>query len=516
MRRFLYILFCALTPCLYSQESSLQVTADEMCYENKKLLLEGNVILQNNLGQLKSKRALFYRPDAPLSSKSSTDITMEEEISILMKDGGTLTCHRAHFNSDKHRATFEAKNNLQPAHYHRNLLNAKGKIVPIDLQCYTMDILLNPNYSPDGNGQSSHSIEEITADRQVLIHYDSNIVIASDYARYDCYTNTVQGDEKGPAAGMLYLTPKPERRCRISFGGGHVIEADEICVNTLEQTFYLDKPIGDLLAIYDDGPTERIEFSSEMLYWEKDNQLLVLNGNVWLYGRGLGTFTTDKEMRIQLATTAEGEQTIKTIESFGKTILTYHDEDNKEVRTLTCHERAFIDHQNLYALLESPCENGVVPADLRLYYEDRAGTLSANTALLHYKTINNIPSLNSLLISGNVEMENTSSIDPKDTKPVHQIAIADRVEFFADENRVNLLADEGKRVLYFDVLNQIQMSAPGVNASRDGKTGKEHVKGIGTVRFSFLDSELNTLYQRFNFKQNGLLQPPSEESLSDL
>ena len=64
-----------------------------------------------------------------------------------------------------------------------------------------------------------------------------------------------------------------------------------------------------------------------------------------------------------------------------------------------------------------------------------------------------------------------------------------------------LYANEEQRVLFYDRLNKVQVSAPAVNIRRDGTTGKEAVQGMGDVRFTFADEERSALLENFDLDE---------------
>ena len=63
-----------------------------------------------------------------------------------------------------------------------------------------------------------------------------------------------------------------------------------------------------------------------------------------------------------------------------------------------------------------------------------------------------------------------------------------------------LSASEGNRVLLFDKVNNIQMSAPSLKIQHDPSSQKELIKGMGDVRFTFLEKELAQVKQHFKQK----------------
>jgi len=75
-----------------------------------------------------------------------------------------------------------------------------------------------------------------------------------------------------------------------------------------------------------------------------------------------------------------------------------------------------------------------------------------------------------------------------------QYILADTAEYFSETKTIVFQSKNGKRVIFFDQPNNIQMSAPGLKVVRGEK---ESIQGIGDVRFELIEEELKELKKRF-------------------
>lgn len=80
-----------------------------------------------------------------------------------------------------------------------------------------------------------------------------------------------------------------------------------------------------------------------------------------------------------------------------------------------------------------------------------------------------------------------------------QSALADRVVFLQEKEELHFFAAQGKRTLFFDAANHLQMSATELKVSRDPFTHKEKVQGIGDVRFRLSEQEFQRLKNIANY-----------------
>lgn len=76
---------------------------------------------------------------------------------------------------------------------------------------------------------------------------------------------------------------------------------------------------------------------------------------------------------------------------------------------------------------------------------------------------------------------------------LRQYVVADQVVLSQEKGECRFFADPGKRVLFFDAANHLQMSASELKALRDPITDKEKVEGKGDVRFRLSEQEFQRL-----------------------
>ncbi|MCE5315970.1 MAG: hypothetical protein LLG04_01225, partial [Parachlamydia sp.] len=152
-----------------------------------------------------------------------------------------------------------------------------------------------------------------------------------------------------------------------------------------------------------------------------------------------------------------------------------------------CWGKMIVDHTHLTVTLDSP------DSSKQVFYQDRHGSLYSDRAFVVYDWIDGAIKPGKIILEGNVKMVNKSLQTMR-----HQFALADRVEILPATQEAHLTANAGRRVLIYDQVNDMQVSAAqGIKIKRDEMTKKESVQGIGDVRFNLIDPELEQLYKRF-------------------
>ncbi|MBA3604117.1 MAG: hypothetical protein H0W50_10885, partial [Parachlamydiaceae bacterium] len=239
------------------------------------------------------------------------------------------------------------------------------------------------------------------------------------------------------------------------------------------------------------------------LHWDLSRDLLSLKGNVEVEHSVMGNFQSDQELRV-FYTGVKGQRNLRAIESEGHLLLRRDDSLKKQSHWLICDGNMLVNHEAMTVIFQSFEDfEGKVKRDKQVYFYDSLGEIQADKITISYQEVAGKFEATKVKLEGNVFM-----IDHKDVQDaiepersfVHY-ALADFVEYILTDKEMHLYSKVGNRVLFYDKINKLNMSAPALKVKRDDQTKKESVKGIGDVRFHFLDSELEQLrkYSAFDF-----------------
>lgn len=122
-------------------------------------------------------------------------------------------------------------------------------------------------------------------------------------------------------------------------------------------------------------------------------------------------------------------------------------------------------------------------SDSSVHFQDVKGRMFAKSAVF------DLTSQECILV-GDVKMIHREG-------PLEQFAIAERVILSKEKKEARFFAQKGGKVLFYDRVNRLQMSAPQINIVKDPVTNQDAVKGVGKVRFHFKDEEYERLRQYF-------------------
>ena len=122
-------------------------------------------------------------------------------------------------------------------------------------------------------------------------------------------------------------------------------------------------------------------------------------------------------------------------------------------------------------------------------YQQPQATIRSQALFLEYDDQQN--SCTKLNLQGDVQLIYTTC------EQSMQYALADRVEY--DAQQIWLIADVGKKVLFFDPNKQIELSAPKIKMTKPLSGMDINIEGIGDVTMKFQKEELAYLKATFGW-----------------
>lgn len=137
-----------------------------------------------------------------------------------------------------------------------------------------------------------------------------------------------------------------------------------------------------------------------------------------------------------------------------------------------------------------------VEGDIRIKVGDNMhGT--CEKAVIYFVPANQTLALETINLNGNVRLLNKVGALP-------QYALADHLIYDNNTRQIHLVGTKAKRVLLYDKINDLQVSAPEIKIYRDQMTHKEQFRGVGDVRFQFAEKEFDQIRKRFLIEKNSL------------
>ena len=473
----LSIIVCSLLTC-FIHADDCHVNGGNVSFDGKIVTLTGHATIEHDMGIVTAEQ---------ITASSTTDkrqfnaFQLNKCVSIIFNDGGTLSCDKALIDNSSNECLFLGDDEQHYVHYSSCLSNTETGKKLLELRSHSLKILLTTP-SSEGTSSSRKNINKILADGDVQVNYNNELSALADYAVY----TVNQGSSKTSSTGIITFHHNlPHGICHVVNRSGDTIHATEIIIDPEEKKISFNDPHG-----WFQNNDSRIDFSANQLLWDQSTATLTLKENITITPEGLGNLQNSQEVRIY-QTLCDGVRMLDSIEADGTTTIDYLGNLNTK-STLTSFGALVLDNKLKQIKLSSPDNI----EGKQVHFQDTKGDIYADEAKLFYTTDKGTFTPIKITLSGNVSIYN-NILPNKDGKKISQYVLADQVEFFPATREILFKANQGHRVLLFDDVNKLEVSAPSLKMIRDGTTGKDSIKGVGDVRFRLIERELNQLRQKF-------------------
>lgn len=475
----LNILFISSPYYLLSElpDEEMTISSGEADYDGQSITLEGEVSVHYGLGKI-SARHLTVLPSEQKGRFSN--FIVRDNILIELQGGGQLKCEKAEIDYSLMKGSFLGSEEFPDVIYQNSEKGASSLV--IKSQKMETELIRLPL---PGDLGLKIKVKDFLAHDQVRIYFNQNdtprgaYVLTADQACYTPFKTdlNVQG-------GLIALSSNGSNPyCILINPDGDSIQARRIEFNTVERKAFFTEAKGVLKGM---------EFEADQVFFNLDdkNQTMTFKGNIKIQEESL-KIDTDHEVVINQKT-VEGKKKISSLNSSKETNLIYLNKNKEIIHKIVCPGNLLIDHENSITTLDSlKDEKGDVIEGKQVFFEDEAGDMYADRICLNYewKEKKLIPS--AIFLEGSVKILNRFDGHVKESGTVLQQALADRVNYDPISQEIILTAFEGNRVLVFDKVNRVQMSAPALRIRKDLNGCKNSIQGIGDVRFTFIENQMS-------------------------
>lgn len=428
---------------------------DSFSFEKGTMHLKGSIVWEHPLGRLKADSAEARFEEGAF--EFPREIILNKDVDIQMNEGSEVKARFACFDCIQGIGVFHGTREDRVQYAKKN--------DKLTIDCERLELRMSPLL-----GKGKILMQQIHGETSVDIDIENKLHLAGDRAILSAFT------PKGKflrAELQCGTTP-----CQLTTPEKDFVEASSIVWNVENQQALLTSPQGTLQR-----ESLPIFFSaSEMIVDQAQNQLTMLPP-VKIYASG----HLETNGRVCVQRNEEGLQNVK---CEGTSTLSFSDQEGNQ-HELTTFGTIFVDHLSHTTTLESPKDDeGRVLKDQQIHFEDPFGEMFADKAVFFYKIENKKFVPLSLVLEGNLKIQNRSS-------GAMQYALSDYGMFDFAFNTLTLKAINRPRVLFYDEFNKLQASAPSLVLKRDPVTMKNVIEGTGNVRFMFAEEEFNELKKRF-------------------
>jgi len=480
MRLLWVLLVCSFSVVCFAEEP-IAVEADHATYEGGTLYLKGAVHLVHDLGTIEAEEVSIESAENGKINQLGS-VKMERQVCFAMRGGGEFNCAKAVLLRKEMCGRFYGNDDGIGVSFVEMVKGKRNMLVPLTVKSRMMEMQI-------GCVESCRYIDKIVAIDDVAVDYNQTFTLTSAIATYSRVPK-LEGESSivKTLPGTILLEPSPGEHCHATNIQGDAIKASKIVIDSNKREMHFNQPKGTISTLSDKIP---VLFSSNLLIWDLSNKLLKLTGSVTVEQAPVGLCKSNKAMHISYVE-SKGKNELRTIESFGKTYLHHYGIEKRGDQHLSCGGRAFIDHEHLVAILECAHDGSgnVVPGS-EVHFRDAMAELKGQKITITYALVNGKMVAVKALAEGDVSL-----LGAKRDKGRCYYALADCVEYFPDKQEVVCSSSQSGRVLFYDKINSLRISAPGVIVKREAK--KESIQGIGDVRLSFADTELSEFKKHFN------------------
>lgn len=447
----------------FSNSEKAIIESDRAFFDGQKVHLLGKVSLKHAVGTLQAEEVTLSSNDE--NSGEVDRIVLKDQIFLIFNEGGLLTAPSGEFNCSESKAHFESSVDC-PVTFKKTDTHS-----PFQMTSSALDIFFNPE---------GKEIQNITAKGNTALSF-CNIQAFCDQALYSKIEQ-----ENHIRSEQILLNSTPPNGCSL-ICRQDMIETSSLLIDTGLKTLLFKNPHGFLHT-----ESEPIQFSADTMQWDENNNCLVLQNQVCIEEPSFGRLVSEGPIYLY----RNEDRKISLIECKKPVVITRHDPETHFCHTLQCYGTMTIDPEKMTVWLTSPKEtDGTVKKEWQIAYEDVLGTMTSDIATMTYVNCEGSVKPSKLVAEGDVQITNRFAPSKELQETYAQYILADKAEIFVETKEAFLSSTD--RVLLFDKINRLELSAPAVKIKRNEATNKESIQGVGDARFVFVDHEFDKIKKRF-------------------
>ncbi|MDP1879591.1 MAG: hypothetical protein Q8K60_01465, partial [Parachlamydiaceae bacterium] len=481
-----------------TREHPLIVTSGEANYDGQDIVLVGDVSVQHSLGKILAKNLSIHASKLEDKKNKFSLMNICDHVQIEFYKGGKLYCSQALVDYEKMIGTFSGTPD-QPDVIYTNVGeqgDSQSTLPLLEIKSPSFSIVLVKE-PISGLNYAYTLVDHITSNDRVEAKYvapNQTFLLKAGQALYQKLATL----DPSTKEGLLKLNANEEMPlCLLQTLNGDQLEAREIQLNSSDKQLSMVDVKGTLSLDKAGLSSQSLELASDKLLWDDQNQSLSLFGQVSITQNGTIQIKTDNYMKITLGN-LNHQSFLRSVHIPQRTEIVYLDASKKVKHRMSCPGSLMMDHEKQEVVLKGIEEASDMPESHQVYIDDELGELYADEVRVNYDWVNHELVPSKIELKGNVRLLNRFDGHVQESASILHYAIADQIDYFPKTFEMLLRGNEKSQVLFFDKVNQIQMSASSLKISMNPTTRKEFIQGIGDVRFTFLDQELEQIKKRFH------------------
>lgn len=447
----------------FSPSEKTSIESERAFFDGQKVHLLGKVTLKHPVGILQAEEVTLWPNE---ENRGQVDkIVLNDRVFLIFNEGGILTASNGEFNCSESKAHFESHVD-SPVTFKKTDSHS-----PFQMTSQVLDIFFNPERK---------EIQNITAKGNTTLTF-CNIQAFCDQGHYSKSEQENQGKRE-----LILLNSTPPNSCSLTCKQD-VIETRSLLIDTGLKTLLFTDPQGFLHT-----ESQPIQFSADTMKWDENSNWLLLQNHVCIEEPSFGRLVSEGPIYLH----RNLDKKISLIECQSPVVITRHDPETHFCHTLKCFGTLTIDPERMTVWFTSPKEaDGSIKKEHQIAYEDILGTITSDKATMTYANFEGEVKPSKLVAEGDVQITNRFAPSKELQESYAQYVLADKAEIFVESKEAFLSSAD--RVLLFDKINRLELSAPAVKIKRNEATKKESIQGIGDARFVFVDHEFDKIKKKF-------------------
>ena len=383
-------------------------------------------------------------------------VHLEEQAEILFKDGMKVSCDVADVDLVEGKGRFAMNCGqvvlVMPREAGRNVIMTAD------------ELLVQAVPGPSEPWQ----LQQVIASGNVRVDDPKDWALVADTLIYE------EREE-----GRLKLSSSGSNLCQVRKEGMGELSARSMTLNRGAEQVHALEAKGNLI----DPQKEKIQFQGKELFWNHREREITLLQEVMVQQND-AVLETDDRLQLSYSEDRQPQRLFLT----GNIVMS----SAYPPRTVMCPGTCEVDFSLHKAHLVADT------GEKQVRFEQGGTHLLADEVSLSYTPEGGVGQPQHLQAHGKVRVENKYGLGLGSNAT--QYALADFVDAWPSEHRLELSSQFPTRVLLLDSGNGLAISAPKV-LLQPNASGKQQVRGIGDVRMTLLEKEYQQLKQRFHLKE---------------
>lgn len=437
-----FIFFYFITGTLFGD---LNFNAKKVSYSDKKIYLNEDVKIENEIGTLCCKNATIFSES---SLKNIQKLELTDDINIELKNKFRITSPWAEINLKKRNAFLDSKNINEPIFLFFNKKNFNQYHIP-SIKTLKLYIDFDEEYN----------VKKIKADEKVIVE-DSDYEISGIQGEFDSNGNISVVSPK-----IVFLNNNVLKNA--------VINCSKLILNINERKIFLFDVKGHL---YDQN-NHIISLKADQIDYDEIEEKITLLNNIEINHISFNIINSS-EVTLKL-----NNALLETIHFLGDTTIKYFSSNKKLEYFLFSDGDIFLDTKKMIFYGKKNFN--------QIHFENHFGKIYGDSFKVFYQNSDNKYKPQKMIVEENIKFFN--EWDKNHKTSLQKCALADKIELCCESKVFELISHGVNPVLFYDPINNIKISADGIKYD-NGK-----FKGLGKVRFHFLAKEIEEIESNFKF-----------------